>query len=821
MYVQQRFCRSYLDHSGPYRGLLLYHGLGSGKSCSAIATAEALRSAAGRNVYVLLPAALRTNYIAEVRKCGGREFREAQSWSKVVGGSGGSGGRQRWIAAVGPKLAKAHGAVWVPEAAEAPGRKAGRAFAELSVLEQEQVRQQVDAAVASTHRFVHYNGLNTASVRALVRPDDANPFDDSVVVIDEVHNFISNLDSGKLVGDLYQRILSSRRSKVILLSGTPLINAPEEIAWLVNLAAGPQVVFDLPYPAGVSDTEVEESVKSSPYVLAAYEHIERGRKRSLRVRLVPEGFERSSEYGWVRRTETASGRTEASALASVLKLAGVRGERDAVRHELELLPSDPEIFRASFVDVPNNQLVNVDVLARRCVGAVSYFRGHDPSVYPAIRSMEYVNLPLSSVQFTEYTTQRVQERRREDASRRAKAVVARGGPSNQSGDSINVRQFSRSACTFVFPNNVERPRRAVIRAAEGSETADRAYNAALDAAISKLGELPEQLRLDAGLAELSPKFNAITHELMESEGPAIVYSEFRRAEGISILGVALEANGFLQLDVVRSQDGSAFAVQLKRGGRVIGSPTSEQLAMPRYAAYSNDDPQCASAVLSIFNSRLGDAPASVRSSELVRRGSNVDGGLLRALLITQSGAEGIQTRNVRKVLIVEPFWHFDRLGQVIGRARRAHSHDDLPPDKRFFDVRIYVAVMTPEQAKRHRADSGETSDQYVLGVAERKRKLIQQLLGVLKRSAVDCDASQLSAERDGGTTCTVDETASGPARMHPELERDLAVRRRLRLVAVDIPGRGRFYLDRESGVLYDYDAMKRRGDAVEVGRVNP
>jgi hypothetical protein len=39
MYEYQKFVRDYLKNAAPYRGLLVYHGLGSGKTCSAIADA--------------------------------------------------------------------------------------------------------------------------------------------------------------------------------------------------------------------------------------------------------------------------------------------------------------------------------------------------------------------------------------------------------------------------------------------------------------------------------------------------------------------------------------------------------------------------------------------------------------------------------------------------------------------------------------------------------------------------------------------------------------------------------------------------------------
>lgn len=42
--VHQKIVRDYLNLYTPYRGLLLYHGLGSGKTCTSIAIAEGLKS---------------------------------------------------------------------------------------------------------------------------------------------------------------------------------------------------------------------------------------------------------------------------------------------------------------------------------------------------------------------------------------------------------------------------------------------------------------------------------------------------------------------------------------------------------------------------------------------------------------------------------------------------------------------------------------------------------------------------------------------------------------------------------------------------------
>ena len=42
--THQKIVRDYINLYTPYRGLLLYHGLGSGKTCSSISIAEGLKT---------------------------------------------------------------------------------------------------------------------------------------------------------------------------------------------------------------------------------------------------------------------------------------------------------------------------------------------------------------------------------------------------------------------------------------------------------------------------------------------------------------------------------------------------------------------------------------------------------------------------------------------------------------------------------------------------------------------------------------------------------------------------------------------------------
>ena len=259
LFEQQRFCRAYLQHEGPYRGLLLYHGLGSGKTCSAIATAESLQAVAGRRkggVFVFVTAALERSYIQQVRVCGRRIFRESQGWRKVTDADEVARivESRAWVS---PKLVKRlEGALWVPASMDEPEAK--HTYTDYAQVQPESERDAIDAciddAIRGTHRFVHYNGLNDALISALLAEREGRPFDDAIVVIDEAHNFVSNLSSGKQVKRLYDALMDARGCKIVLLSGTPLVNQAVELAWLVNLAHGPVRVQEVHVgPRGIDD----------------------------------------------------------------------------------------------------------------------------------------------------------------------------------------------------------------------------------------------------------------------------------------------------------------------------------------------------------------------------------------------------------------------------------------------------------------------------------------------------------------------------------------------------------------------------------------
>ena len=235
--THQKIVRDYLNLYTPYRGLLLYHGLGSGKTCTSIALAEGMKS--DKKVFVLTPASLKMNFFSEMKKCGDDLYKKNQYWEFVS-----IEGNPQYIQVLSqalylPKehIEKNRGAWLVNVNKKTP------TFTDLNTDEQNQIDEQLNMMIRSKYVDINYNGLNMRKIDALTENKTINPFNNSVVVIDEAHNFVSRIVNKIRVKNsisyiLYDYIMSAQNARIILLTGTPIINYPKEIAILFNMLRG-------------------------------------------------------------------------------------------------------------------------------------------------------------------------------------------------------------------------------------------------------------------------------------------------------------------------------------------------------------------------------------------------------------------------------------------------------------------------------------------------------------------------------------------------------------------------------------------------------
>lgn len=876
LYIHQRFVRDYLQPASPYRGLLLFHGLGVGKTCAAIAIADVLcpPSAPRGKVFVMLPAFLRGNFVAEVQNCGDPRFSVNRAWKRLPAA-----------------LTKQGKARKTPPASVFQAMdidQGGVPYHLLKQADREAVVAQIQRDITDHYTIIHYNGLSASSVAKLC-DGTLNIFDDSVVIIDEAPNVIGQVMHKKLMENVYQRILDADRCKVVLLSGTPLVNDPRELAYIANLVHGYiKEVSISSIPESVDIQAVELALSSHPLVdHVSSEVLFDGSK--ITATLLPRGF-RKTEDGTNQVAAMPDAPTQ-SALVTLLRgvataAAGVPLREPEVVDRF-LLPID-EGFKAAFV-APSTSLtqseptevLNAEVLVRRLMGTVSVYANSDPALMPTILPARVVRLPMSDRQFEEYLLQREIEHQKE---RTAARFAARAASAGASADSTSLyRAFSRSVCTFVFPKGINRPYRSDLyktakagqeeeegegegegeggqeeeEEEEGTDTGrgdgtddtegydrpvdtrlakqniDRVYDDNLKAALALIyAERSRLLTITGELPMLSPKYAALISHLLEPKSarrPAIIYSQFRRVEGLGLLGMALVSNGFVEL-----------RVSTKAGVLVVEAfpPEAPPLA-PRFIVYGNDDGPAATAMLQIFNSQVSKLPATVTaalSGILAKAGQpglldgqegNRHGALARLLLITQSGSEGISTRNVREVHIVEPFWHANRILQVVGRAARSNSHSDLPQDERTVEVSVYAATLTPLQASNvtiTKLDKKLTSDEHILGVATRKRALLDKFTDVMRRTAVDCALHhpKSAPRRCFAHPAAILKRGAAALAFHTDLSVDIASQaRRIRLLPF-LTDHGRQGLaDPATGTVFDRVIHAETGRLQTIGTRRP
>nr|QBK88475.1 MAG: DEAD/SNF2-like helicase [Mimivirus LCMiAC01] len=587
----QQFISQYLDFKSPYRDILIYHGLGSGKTASAINVYNALYNYTPEwNVFVLIKAALKSVWLSELKKWLSKDEQEFR-FKNIV--------------------------------------------------------------------FVHYDSpiADRQFMDAVKNVDNSKK---SMYIIDEIHNFISNVYSnissgeGKRAQTVYDYIIQDKYenpdTRVILLSGTPAINKPFELALLFNL-------------------------------------------------LRPGIFPRSENK-----------------------------------------------FNQMFISSIGYKSINnkyKNLFQRRIIGLVSYYIGSTPDHF-AQKKYHYVDVLMSEYQQDIYTHYEDIEKKMALSSR----FLGKGG-------SKVYKSYTRQACNFVFPLISQtitgemrpRPRNFRVSEIEASKIMEKVeglkaekgtdkfmniskYHAAMKTYVkgfdNYLGEKYVQdknkgytifddikvfkKKYDSEFARFhknekkksmlykamyksSGKMTNIIFNLIYSPGPVLVYSNYVLMEGLEIFKIYLKYFRFYNyMEEYKLRKGSIGYVEYhggikKQANRDIGKDAFNNLA-------------------------------------------NKYGEQIKIMLVSPAGTEGLSLRNVRQVHIMEPHWNEVRITQMVGRAVRLCSHEDLKVEDRTVDIFRYKSV-------RSKGDKW-TTDQIIEDRARSKDSLIQSFLDTMKEVAVDC-----------------------------------------------------------------------------------
>lgn len=219
----QQFVRNFLSFETPYNSLLLYHGLGTGKTCSSISITEETRKymklmGYNKKIIVIASPVVQENY--KLQLFDERKLKLVDGYWNIKACTG-----NKFIEEVNPMFTKN--------------------------ISREKVIKQINKIIKNWYQFMGYlefsNYITTIIKKANLSLTDKEvkdknkidiiekEFSNRVIVIDEVHN-IRTGDKMKRTSEHFLNLVKyAKDTKLILLTATPMYNDHREIVWLLNL----------------------------------------------------------------------------------------------------------------------------------------------------------------------------------------------------------------------------------------------------------------------------------------------------------------------------------------------------------------------------------------------------------------------------------------------------------------------------------------------------------------------------------------------------------------------------------------------------------
>ena len=934
-------------------------------TCSSIALAEGMKT--DKRVFIMTPASLKMNFFSELKKCGDHLYKKNQYWEFVsIDGKPEYVGILAKALSLKPEYVRSKGGAWLVNITKEPN------FTEKNAEEQKEIDNQLNEMIRAKYIDINYNGINQKGFQKIVEQYGTNPFDNSVVLIDEAHNFVSRIVNKlkkpkTLAYMMYDLLMNATNTRIVFMTGTPIINYPNEIGILFNILRGyiktwtmsinvkssekvnTESILDIfdranlktydfveytgnkltitrnPFgfintkkrgvakgtfrqAKGGSKNKKESPVKRTKKNHSEYDKIvdrittdphndgkdinlyregassaqlgpvgslEDYAEKAMRIMEDPHhgGANYMENYNGVKLDETGNISDE-DFLATVIRILSQNG-LEVAKGTIELkkykaLPDDSDSFLNMFIDSDNDAVKNIDLFKKRVLGLTSYFRSAQEKLLPSFVKttppdgseggdiFHIIKCEMTGHQFDVYQAIRKVEAEQEKRNKKQQKK-AKGLENDMFKISSTYRIFSRSACNFAFPPDIQRPMPdkenkeiseedlnglTINEREEEEEIGDEVvedekivtYQGRIVSALKKLQYNEESPREKEYLTKeelgmYSPKFVKLLENVQseENQGLHLVYSQFRTIEGIGIIKLILEANGYAEFKIERKSESWEIVEDEKNAGK------------PKFVLYTGTETAEEKEIIrNIYNSNWGFVPASIAVKLREINENNFMGEIIKVFMITSSGAEGINLKNTRFVHVVEPYWNMVRPEQVIGRARRICSHQDLPEELRTVKVYLYLAVLS-EQQKTDKANieirnrdrsriDGETpvtTDETLFEIASLKDKVNRQILKAIKESAMDCSLYSGKNKDEPlvcyGSTTTV---SSNNFDSYPAIDSDMSQKsdlnvRKKGVAMIKISYKGKDYaLNQDTNELFDYDSyLQLKEGATLVGHL--
>lgn len=622
----QLFVQKFMNENTPYRGILLYHGVGTGKTCSAIGIADIFEGV--RDVVVIVPGAqLEANFKNEIRMCGNIEQ---------------------------PK----------------------------------------------EHTFYRYTGLKSTKLETLI---EARTLDNKIVIIDESHGFISRLIGESPTAILMRKwVFGAKNTRFVLLTGTPIINKPNELAVLFNLIHGKIEMLEITTKNIHSD--LQKILQNNPYV--DFVEVSKNMKTAI-ITPVPYYFKKLSD-GLIRKDidYAPENITDFKLKIEDILLSNTINIDKIEIKEANLFPEDDD-FDNFFID-ENLDLIeeHKSILSNRISGLVSsagFKEGEsvregntkiiEKPNYPKTIIHDYDKIEMSTGQYIGYESERIKEIQLDKKNETQRSMKK---------DVKEIQTFLANSirkCNGSF-HNIDT--KGISKANNNEHLYQERLKKHLDEKKTKETKL-------VAIKDISPKFHTIIKRIEDAQNKNeknVIYSHLINNEG-----------GLL-----------TFMEMLRSLG---------------WVEYDKETPTNSSKVFASLVLKTNNTYEEIRN--LYNSVKNKEGKIINTLIIAKKSAEGITLKETRHLHIIESHWNINREEQIIGRVSRKDSHSALGIEQRKVNIYRYKSVFPNDVNKNSdnyqkliRNDNNMTSDELVISVSERKDNLIKKFLNILYTSSVDC-----------------------------------------------------------------------------------
>jgi hypothetical protein len=725
----QLFVKNFLSYQTPYNCLLLYHLLGSGKTCSAIGVAEEMRSymkqtgMVQKNKRILIVASPNVQNNFRLQLFDERRLKkENELWNlnTCIGNS--------LLSEINPTT--------------------------MHQLNRQQVVREITNLIKTYYEFVGYDKLaNIIRAETKTKTDEKEQpkevtkeqkeleikkirqfFNNRLIIIDEVHNITLAQDNkeAKKIGSLLMRIARyAQNIRMLLLSATPVYNNYKEIIWLTNLmnavdkrsSIKSEDVFDkegkfLEERTTKDGLKLESGKELLKRKLTGYVSYVRGENPyTFPYRIYPDTFAQDKTLDF-KKLVYPKLQMNLKPIEEPLKYLAV--------YLNDIGEYQEKAYKFIMENLRNKSFNTFDVHGEE--REMPTFENMESFGYTHLQQpLECLNIIFPNPDFNENEVVLSESTSPTESTVSTESNQQIGGSVSESSESLESKIEDNSETIRIMTG--KQGLSNIMTYDTIRDTYELRKNFEYKPAIlEKYGRVfhPDTI------GKYSGKISNLCKIVRNSEGIIIIYSQYIDG-GVVPLALALEEMGFArygwaahttsllktppppekQLDGLTMKTKEEF-LQAKQSGEMVNGKPFGEFSQARYVMITGDK---------TFS------PNNLADIKYATGKDNVNGEKVKVILISQAAAEGLDFKNVRQVHILSPWYNMNRIEQIIGRGVRNLSHCDLPFEKR--NVEIYLHSTKPKGDE-------EPADLYLYRYAEKKAVQIGEITRLMKEVAVDC-----------------------------------------------------------------------------------